>query len=555
MRLRDSNIERLDQRDFDVLIVGGGINGSVCASALTTQGARVALIDKGDFAGFTSQESSNLAWGGIKYLEGSEFRLVRKLCVSRNHLIRTYPSTVREIRFLTHVEKGLRFNRFLLFVGTLLYWLIGNFFTRAPRLLSAADIEREEPKIDTSLGEGGFEYSDAYLVDNDARFVFNFVRAALDHGGIVANYVEALRAERDESGYWVTHARDGVSGREITIRSKVLLNACGPFVDALNRTNHQQTEHRHLFSKGVHLMVDRITEERRVLTFFADDGRPFFVIPMGMKSCIGTTDTRVDSLPPVVTAGDRRFILDNVNKRLRLERPLTEDDIIAERCGVRPLVVQPRGQPDEDEGDWASLSRKHAMEVDADRAHISIFGGKLTDCLNVGNEACAWVARLGVELPYRGKRWYGEPPDAVRDEFFHQAKLLHLDEMTAPESSELLSTRLWRRYAARALSLLEDIRQDPAMAEVLIHGTEYIRCEIHHAARCEMVVKLEDFLRRRSKIALIERPETIQSAPGLMEACRILFGDQARVRYDEYFDARGLEALSSPPSLRVARRG
>jgi glycerol-3-phosphate dehydrogenase len=112
---------------------------------------------------------------------------------------------------------------------------------------------------------------------------------------------------------------------------------------------------------------------------------------------------------------------------------------------------------------------------------------------------------------------------------------MNLDAMTARESSEPLSRRLWRRYGASALSLLEDIRQDPRMAEVLIHGTEYIRCEIHHAARHEMITTLEDFLRRRSKIALVARPAAIRAAPGIMEACEILFGAEAQAKFDEYF--------------------
>ena len=98
MQLRASNIKKLSQEQFDVLVIGSGINGAVSAAALSARGARVALIDQRDFAGFTSQQSSNLAWGGIKYMETYEFGLVRKLCMSRNKLMRSYPSTVKEIR-------------------------------------------------------------------------------------------------------------------------------------------------------------------------------------------------------------------------------------------------------------------------------------------------------------------------------------------------------------------------------------------------------------------------------------------------------------------------
>ncbi|MDB4977342.1 MAG: glpD 2 [Myxococcaceae bacterium] len=538
MKLRESNLDKLGQRVFDVLVIGGGINGAVSAAALAAQGAKVALIDRGDFASFTSQESSNLVWGGIKYLETFEFGLVRKLCLSRNRLLRAYPSSIREIRFFTTLAQNFRKGRFLLWLGTWLYWLIGNCFTRPPRLLSKSDIHRDEPVVRTQESQGGVEYSDAYLVDNDARFVFNFVRSAINYGAIISNYVESLGASRDASGVWTCSARDVVGGRELFIRARVLINACGPYVDAHNVKTGITTQHRHVFSRGIHLIVQPITaldKERRVLTFFADDGRLFFVIPLGNKSCIGTTDTREERLPTYVRPEDRSFVLENINKRLNLSKPLVEADILAERCGVRPLVVLNHGKTT---GDWTALSRKHELELSRAQSHISVFGGKLTDCLNVGEEITEQVASLGVALSDRGYRWYGEPADEVRDEFFHQAKLMDLDALTEKGSWEPLSTRLWRRYGESAIRLLEDIRADPTMAEVLIVGTEYTRGELYHAARREMITKLEDFLRRRSKIALIAQTHTIRNAPGLFEACRILFGDEAEAKFEEYFAVR-----------------
>ena len=109
MELRTENLEKLGQSVHDVLVVGGGINGAVAAAALSGKGVKVALIDQRDFAGFTSQQSSNLAWGGIKYLESRDFALVRGLCKSRNHLLENYPSRIQEIRFFTTIEKGFRF--------------------------------------------------------------------------------------------------------------------------------------------------------------------------------------------------------------------------------------------------------------------------------------------------------------------------------------------------------------------------------------------------------------------------------------------------------------
>src|SRR6476469_9281251 len=163
MQLRQNNIQKLAQDTYDVLIIGGGINGAVSAAALSGKGVRTALIDKRDFAGFTSQHSSNLAWGGIKYLESYEFGLVRKLCRSRNLLLRTYPSIVQEIRFFTTIARGFRHGRLKLFLGSLLYWVLGNFFTRRPRLLSKAQINADEPIVRTDNSQGGIEYSDAYF--------------------------------------------------------------------------------------------------------------------------------------------------------------------------------------------------------------------------------------------------------------------------------------------------------------------------------------------------------------------------------------------------------
>jgi glycerol-3-phosphate dehydrogenase len=550
MTLRDRNLDKLGEQPFDVIVLGGGINGAVSAAALAGRGARVALIDRGDFAGFTSQHSSNLAWGGIKYMESYELGLVHKLCKSRNHLIRSYPSTVQEIRFYAVHPRGFRHGLWKLVLGTFVYWLIGGFFTRRPRLLTRAAIAREEPIVDRTACDGGVEYSDAYLHDNDARFVWNFVRRALDAGCVAASYVES-RGARREGDAWVVDARDVITGRALTIRARVLVNACGPFVDQHNRASGEETHTRHVFSKGVHLIVDRLTTSKRVLTFFADDGRLFFVIPMGPRTCIGTTDTRVESPHVHVTDEDRRFILSNINKRLALPRPLTERDIIAERCGVRPLAVTGQGGGT----DWLLLSRKHVVEVDRARAHVSIFGGKLTDCLNVGEEVCAHARALGVTLPRPKDRWYGEPPADLRDAFFREADAMDLDAMTSPRSSEKLSTRLWRRYGAEAIGLLESIRADRRMADVLIENAEYLRCEIELAARREMIVKLEDFLRRRSKIALVVRFEEIARAPGLVEACRILFGAGADEKLAEYLRDHGPAEPAVPQVGVTARLG
>ena len=196
--------------------------------------------------------------------------------------------------------------------------MMGRLFTKKPSLLFSKEIKALEPSINTANVSGGFEYSDAYLYDNDARFVFNFIRNSMSYGCIAANYVESQGSAK-EGDIWLTKAKDGITGEEITIRSKKHYQCLWSFLlIKMNDTNKEETAHHHVFSKGIHLIVDKITDSEKVLTFFASDGRLFFVIPMGTKTCIGTTDTQVENANAKVTDEDRNFVLDNVNQLFRL---------------------------------------------------------------------------------------------------------------------------------------------------------------------------------------------------------------------------------------------
>lgn len=530
--MRETQRERLAAEAFDVIIVGGGINGAVSAAALAGRGIRVALVDRGDFAGQTSQASSNLAWGGFKYLESGEIGLVRDLCRSRNRLMAAYPSSVREIRHLTLIERAFRWHPFLLYLGALIYWLIGSAYTRRPRYHPLRRLAEEEPIVDTSQGWGGMEHSESQIVDNDARFVFRFVRSALDDGAACVNYVEALGATRDAHG-WAVAMRDVRTGAEWTTRCRALVNACGPFADRFNALIGHTTRHRHVMSKGTHIIVRRLTRHRRVLSFFTDDGRPFFALPMGHRTVIGTTDTEVDGPISEVTDDDRQYLLDNINKRLDLEAPLTEADIIAERVGVRPLVVAKDDAVDA--VDWLKLSRKHAIETHARERVVTIFGGKLTDCLNVGDEVVAAVAEIGIGAPPAECAWYGEPGPAERRSFFRQARALGLDRDDDGAAAST-AARIWRRHGRHAFMILDRIRRDPSKAERLIRQPPYTVAELEQMAQGDMIVTLEDFLRRRTELAMVHDVEAMADARGLWRACGVLFGEAAEQRWRAYFD-------------------
>ncbi|MGB1785056.1 MAG: FAD-dependent oxidoreductase [Ilumatobacteraceae bacterium] len=541
MAQRSENLRRLDGGDFDVLVIGGGINGAVSAAALAGRGASVALVDRGDFGAFTSQESSNLVWGGFKYLENYELGLVYGLCRSRNELMKSYPDNVREIGFLATLDKTAPYRPWFAGIGATAYWAIGRFGTKPPKVFSRRRLAQAEPAISTATARGAIQYQDAYLIDNDSRFVFSFIRSAFEAGAVTTNYVELVHAER-RGDRWHVALRDVVTGDEMTASAKTLVNAAGPFVDALNESWGTTTTHRIVYSKGIHLVVPRLTttDHDRVLAFFDDSQRLFYVIPMGRRSVIGTTDTRVDDPHTAVTEEDRNFLLEQINTRMNLEKPLEASDVIAERSGVRPLVVKVEGEGSDDwrSKEWTSLSRRHEVECDAQRSVVTVFGGKLTDCLNVGAEVASEIESLGVPLEADERNWYGEPDSASRAEFFRQAHLMHLDEMRSKPDTEPLSVRLWRRYGRRAFDMLEHIRDDPSMATDVMESADYLRVELHNAADHEMIVKLDDFMRRRSKIDLVVADDEFVGSDGLAEISQLLFGDDGERKLDEFYRER-----------------
>ena len=538
---RSENLRRLDGGDFDVIVIGGGINGAVSAAALAGRGASVALVDRGDFGAFTSQESSNLVWGGFKYLENYELGLVYGLCRSRNELMKSYPDNVREIGFLATLDKSAPYRPWFAGVGATAYWAIGRFGTKPPKVFSRRRLAQAEPAISTTTARGAIQYQDAYLIDNDSRFVFSFIRSAFEAGAVTTNYVELVHADL-RSDRWHVALRDVVTGVEMTASAKTLVNAAGPFVDALNESWGTTTTHRIVYSKGIHLVVPRLTttDHDRVLAFFDDSQRLFYVIPMGRRSVVGTTDTRVDDPHTAVTEEDRNFLLEQINARMNLEKPLEASDVIAERSGVRPLVVKVDGEGSDDwrSKEWTSLSRRHEVECDAQRSVVTVFGGKLTDCLNVGAEVASEIESLGVALEADQRNWYGEPDSASRAEFFRQAHLMHLDEKRSKPDTESLSVRLWRRYGRRAFDMLEHIRNDPSMATDVMESADYLRVELHNAADHEMIVKLEDFMRRRSKIDLVVADDEFVGSDGLAEISHLLFGDDGERKLDEFYRER-----------------
>ena len=545
MDLRANHLAALDGNHFDVIVVGAGINGAASAAALASRDVRVAVVDRGDFASFTSQESSNLVWGGFKYLQNYEIGLVRKLCSSRNRLMGAYPSNIKQVGFLASLDESAPFPSWLACLGAYGYWGLGGFRTKRPRYMTASTIHRNEPVVNIEGVHRGIEYYDGHLKDNDARFVFVFVRDAIARGATAANYVEVTNAVRID-GQWLLTLTDTENNRRMQCSADYIVNAAGPFVDGLNTTWHNPTKQRIVYSKGIHLIVPRLTKQDRVLAFFDKTQRLFYVIPMGDRSVIGTTDTRTGSPYSAVTNDDRDFLLREINSHLRLNQPLSKSDIIAERCGVRPLVVD-SGAGDHETVDWTTLSRRHEVHASASQHIVTVFGGKLTDCLNIGDEVSEALSDLGLDLELDRHDWYGEPSKSERKKFDQAVDRTQLANRRTASGSELIAERLWRRYGLDASGLIDLMADDHTMADTIFDGDDLLRAEVYAAAAGEMVTKLEDFLRRRTALSLVIRHDDLAAAPGLRAVAEILFGTAADQKLAEYLDSRA-PAVAAPHS-------
>lgn len=498
MRKRTETIATLNE-EFDVAIIGGGINGAVSAAALSAHGLKVVLFESNDFASMTSQESSNMVWGGIKYLQDYEFSLVWKLCKSRNQLLKKYPNRIKQIPFFAVIGPTSPFGRSLGFAGTLAYWLFGRFQTHRPKIFSNSGISKLLSVLNLDSARGAIQYNDAILLDNDSRFVYEFIKTAEGHGASVLNYVEVLDAQQVVDG-WQISALDKAANADLQVRAKVLINATGPYARILDDKFELETTNQIVISKGVHLIVPRIETKEKVLAFFDNQGRLFYILPMHDRTVIGTTDTSVPDANVNVTDEDRNFLLEQANRCLNLAMPLVKGDIISERCGVRPLVI--KGSANLENVDWISLSRKHVVDLKREHNAISIFGGKLTDCINIGNEVVHAVKKLG--LPVKpAKHWFGEPSPQIPLSLVKKIQSFH------PQVANELAEELWRRHSNDAFKIVATWDISNKNAELIFDGLMFTFGELKYIAENEHVLNAEDLLRRRTPIALLRSASEI----------------------------------------------
>ena len=497
---RHAHLRGLADGTWDLLVVGGGITGAAAARDAAGRGLRVALVDAGDVGSGTSSRSSRLIHGGLRYLETGNLKLVFEASAERRLLLDLASHLVHPLPFLFPVFRGGPVGFRKLQAGMWLYDALSLFRNIARHRMLGRDAARaEEPRLRADGLVGAAVYYDASV--DDARLTLANARGAHEAGAAVVPYAEVTGFLRDGDGLAGARVRDrlGTGDEEVEVRARVVLNATGPWSDAVRRLADPAAAPRLRPTKGVHVLVrrDRIGNRHAVTFRSPVDGRVMFVLPWGDFSYVGTTDTDYAGPPGEARADaeDVRYLLDSANSIFPGAR-LAPGDVVSTWAGIRPLLA-----PHRPEGGLAASATSREHEIWRDPGGLlNIAGGKLTTYRVMAKQVVDAAARAlkrehGLESgssPTADLPLPGDPREAwepFRERVVRAAVAAGLGADTGGH--------LARAYGEDAEALLAAVRADASLGERLMAGHPYLWAEVAHAVRAEMALTLADVLTRR----------------------------------------------------------
>jgi glycerol-3-phosphate dehydrogenase len=484
-------LTELAREPLDLLIIGGGINGAGIAREAALRGLRVGLVDKGDFGSGTSSRSSKLIHGGLRYLELGDLRLVFEACQERDLLRRRLaPHLVRPMPFLFPVYAGDSRGLLAISAGLWLYDILATFRNiRWHRRLSRRATLALEPGLRGQGLRGAGLYYDCWT--DDARLTLETILSARLEGAMVCNYV-AVTALRKRAGRIEGAAvRDVIGGRTVDVTASVVVNATGPWVDAIRTLDDPVSAPLLRLTKGVHIVVprDRVGNRHAVVLRAPADRRVMFAIPWGEQVLVGTTDTDHSGAPDNVQAdrGDVEYLLDAVNHQFPAAA-LSAEDVVSAFAGLRPLVA-----PDGTQSASPSAVSREEMIVTSPSGLVSLAGGKLTTYRRV---AISVVNNVVAALRARGDRRHFPRSQS------HRKPLVGARASNGSAAAWADDGHLKKRYGGRIEELVPLLEGDGRLREPLAPPLEDLRGEICMATTGEMAVSLEDVLRRRLHVGL-----------------------------------------------------
>jgi glycerol-3-phosphate dehydrogenase len=515
--------DTLADAEFDVVIVGGGMAGAGIARDLALRGLAVALVEKGDFASGTTSRSSKLIHGGLRYLERFDVALVRESLRERETLRRLAPHLVHPLPFLVPVYRDSSRALIKVRIGLKLYqWLTPGRDRERYRVLSAPDALGMEPAVRAEGLRGAGYYFDDLLVYPE-RLCLENVLSACRHGGRAFNYVEAEAVIRGTAGNVAgVTVRDLLTGQVATFRTRLVVNATGPWVDQFRELARVHDRGPRILrrTRGIHCLLPRLTT--RALYHSTADDRMIFVIPWREFSLVGTTDTDFEGdLDRVhATRAEVAYLLEEVRRVLPDPR-VTPDHVVYTYAGVRPLSFE--------EGRRASdVSREHKVVDEEDGRFLSITGTKLTCFRSLAQEVGDRVARtLGRGTASRTARLSLDGADedvqTVETHTWLDASTEAATSGLSPATLETLVGLYGRAYP----SVVILAGKVPNGAERLCpHNTDII-AQLHLAVQDEMAVSLQDVLLRRTGIGT-SACQGLDCAESIGQRMRDLLGWSAR---------------------------
>lgn len=497
---RNETKKSLSEATFDLIVVGGGITGAGILLDAATRGIKVCMLEKHDFAYGTSSRSTKLIHGGLRYLKQLEFGLVHEVGSERAVVHKIAPHLVLPEKMLLPLSGGKSTGYWLTSFGLSVYdWLAGVRKEDRRVMLTRPQTLKAEPLLNSKGIIGGALYTE-YRTD-DARLTIEIIKTACDQGAVALNYAEVKSFVKENGSIKGVECIDGLSGNTFQVKSKMVVNATGPWVDQLRLKDGSLEGKRLHLTKGVHIVVDhQLVPVKQAVYFEGPDGRMVFAIPRDGKTYIGTTDTDYrESLEEVVTKReDVEYLLKAVGYAFAVSG-VSIQEVESTWAGLRPLIH-------EDGKSASELSRKDEI-FESSSGLLSIAGGKLTGYRKMAER----VVDLVVEkLSVEDENIFG---DCVTDRLpltasysdldnFLQAKanFLKNGEFTAQKN---LAHRLMHTYGRASEKILDQSRLIVSSDPV----TALLKAEVMYGIESESVEKLSDFFVRRTGLLYFDLPK------------------------------------------------
>ena len=479
----------------DLLVVGGGVNGTGIARDAAGRGLSVVLCEQDDLAAWTSSASSKLIHGGLRYLEYYEFRLVREALAEREVLLASAPHIIRPLRFVLPHHAGLR-PGWMLQAGLFLYDHLGG----RQRLPGARRVNLQDDatgKPLKGLYRRGFEYSDAAV--DDSRMVALLALDAAERGARILTRTRLVEASRD-AGLWraVLQRQDGA--REV-VTARALVNAAGPWVTTVSGlVGAQDASHAVKLVKGSHIVVPRMYEGEQAYTLQGGDGRVVFAIPYQDRfTLVGTTDVPYGDDPATVDASAEEidYLCRTVGDYF--ERPPSPADVIWAYAGVRPLF-------DDGQENASAVTRDYVLVLDqpADGAPLlTVYGGKITTFRRLAEQA---LEKLRPSLGFEAGPWTedarlpgGDLPGGDMALFRAAVAARY------PGVPGAVLTRMCHAYGSRIHAVLGEARSLSDLGKD--HGAGLTEQEVRYLVEREWAREPHDILWRRTKLGLHMSPD------------------------------------------------